>query len=86
MRIYPHTTLYDIAIKEGQIALSQNLLEPVFYQSIFISIKEIIQRVEEKAEGRPNWIIGSGGEKTAQTISKMYERGFSGPLWEFLIP
>ncbi len=85
IRIYPHTTLYDIAIKEGQITLSQNLLEPVFYQSRFISVRKIIQRVEEKAKGRLNWIIGSGGEKTVQIISKMYERGFSGPLWEFLI-
>ncbi len=85
MRIYPHTTLYDIAINEAQIERHQNLLEPVFYQPKSISIKEIIQRVKKKAEERRNLIIGSGGEETARIISQMYERGFSGPLWEFLI-
>jgi len=85
MRIYPHTTLYDIAINEGQIHRHQNLLEPVFYQPESISIKEIIQRVKKKAGERRNLILGSGGEKTARIISQMYGRGFSGPLWEFLI-
>jgi radical SAM superfamily enzyme YgiQ (UPF0313 family) len=84
MRIYPHTTLYDIALKEGQISRSQNLLEPVFYQSRSIHTEEIIRRVEEKTKGRPNFIIGSGGEEMVQIMSKMYERGYSGPLWEFL--
>ncbi|MGB6012641.1 MAG: radical SAM protein, partial [Desulfobacterales bacterium] len=85
MRIYPHTTLYDIAINDAQIERHQNLLEPVFYQPKSISIKEIIQRVKKKAEERRNLIIGSGGEETARIISQMFERGFSGPLWEFLI-
>ena len=85
MRIYPHTMLYDIAINEAQIEPHQNLLEPVFYQPKSISIKEIIQRVKKKAEERRNLIVGSGGEETSRIISQMYERGFSGPLWEFLI-
>jgi len=50
MRIYPHTTLYNIAINEAQIERHQNLLEPVFYQPKSISITEIIQRVKKKAE------------------------------------
>jgi radical SAM superfamily enzyme YgiQ (UPF0313 family) len=85
MRIYPHTTLYDIAINEAQIERHQNLLEPVFYQPKSISIKEIIKRVKKKAEEQPNLIVGSGGEETARIVAKMYERGFSGPLWELLI-
>jgi radical SAM superfamily enzyme YgiQ (UPF0313 family) len=85
MRIYPYTTLYDIALEERQIEKSQSLLEPVFYRCSTIDMKEIAGLIMEKAESLPNWIIGAGGDKTALTLSKMYDRGFSGPLWELLI-
>jgi hypothetical protein len=41
--------------------------------------------VKARAEGHPNWIIGSGGEKTAGIVSRMHKRGHTGPLWEFLV-
>ena len=85
MRIYPHTALYEIAVKEGVIKKSQNLLEPVFYQAPAIDKETIVDLVRKKAGSRSNWIIGAGGDITAQTVSKMHDRGFSGPLWEFLI-
>ncbi len=85
MRVYPHTKLYDIAVAQGQINRSQSLLEPVFYHSPAIGTAEIIRMVKERAEGRPNWIIGSGGETTAGVVSRMHRRGHTGPLWEFLI-
>jgi radical SAM superfamily enzyme YgiQ (UPF0313 family) len=85
MRIYPYTKLYDIAVKEGQITRSQSLLEPVFYHSPTIGTEEIIRMVKARAEGHPNWIIGSGGENTAGIVAWMYKRGYTGPLWEYLI-
>ena len=84
MRIYPHTALYDIADAEGQIDKSQSLLNPFFYRSS-LATDVIVQRVKERAAGRPNWVIGSGGSETASIISRLYERGHSGPLWEYLI-
>ncbi|MCP4135669.1 MAG: radical SAM protein [bacterium] len=85
IRIYPHTALYDIALKEGKIDKNKSLLEPVFYQTDTISSEEILALVEEKAGERDNWIVGSGGPKMAKIISRMYARGHSGPLWEYLI-
>jgi radical SAM superfamily enzyme YgiQ (UPF0313 family) len=85
MRIYPYTALYEIAVKEGQIKKSQDLLEPVFYRCSTIGMDQIVDLIIKKAGFRPNWLIGSGGDKTGQTLAKMYDRGFSGPLWEFLI-
>lgn len=85
IRIYPGTELYDIAVREKQIDKSASLLEPVFYQSSLISSRDIIKSVEECAGGRTNWIIGSGGEKIARALAKMYRRGHTGPLWEYLI-
>lgn len=85
IRIYPHTALYDMALETGQITGSQDLLEPVFYQSESISSEEIVKRVQHHADGRMNWVIGAGGDETARIVASMYARGHSGPLWEYLI-
>ena len=85
IRIYPHTALYDLAVETGQISDSQDLLEPVFYQSESISSEEIVKRVQHHADGRMNWVIGAGGDETARIVASMYARGHSGPLWEYLI-
>jgi radical SAM superfamily enzyme YgiQ (UPF0313 family) len=85
IRIYPHTTLYDIAVKEGQVCRGRSILDPVFYRSPSITAEEIIHRVKEGAGNRPNWIVGSGGRRTANIISRLYKRGHTGPMWEYLI-
>ena len=85
MRIYPYTKLYDIAVKEGQITRSQSILEPVFYHSPAIGTEQIIRMVKARAAGHPNWIIGSGGVETADIVSRLHKRGYTGPLWEYLI-
>ncbi len=85
MRIYPDTALYDIAVKEGQIAEGRSILEPVFYRSPFIDSDEIVRQVQKEANKRLNWVIGAGGEETAKIISKLYQRGHCGPMWEYLI-
>jgi len=85
IRIYPHTALYDVALREGWIAPGQNLLFPVFYRSPHITEKEIEKMVEERAAGRFNWLVGAGENKTARLLPRLYKRGFCGPLWERLI-
>jgi len=85
VRIYPHTKLYDIALEKGLISKSLDLLAPVFYRPESIANDEIIHRVEEQAEKHANWLVGSGGEKTNKIVSRLHDRGHSGPLWEFLI-
>ncbi len=86
LRIYPGTAIYDVALREGQIAPDSSLLEPTFYQSPEISSAEIYRRLQERAGGRPSWVVGSGGEKTGEILSRLHGRGHSGPLWEYLIP
>ena len=82
IRIYPHTKLYDLALQEGQITESADLLEPVFYRSRFITSEEIRRLVEEKAGGRENWIIGSGGNHAVRLMARLHKKGITGPLWE----
>jgi len=85
LRIYPHTVLYDMAVAEGQISPAVPLLEPCFYASQKISRDEILGRLTNHAEGRSNWVVGSGGDVTAGIVARLYKRGHTGPLWEHLV-
>jgi radical SAM superfamily enzyme YgiQ (UPF0313 family) len=85
IRIYPHTALYETALREGQITADQNLLQPVFYRSPHITDREIMREVEDHAGGRFNWIVGAGEKKATRVLPKLFDRGFCGPLWEHLI-
>ena len=85
LRIYPHTPLYKIAVQEGLIAETDSLLEPVFYRPKEIRLEDIITRVTELAKKHPHWIVGAGSPMTSRLIAKLYQRGYSGPLWERLI-
>jgi hypothetical protein len=77
--------MHQIAIREKQITRNQNLMEPVFYRSPELSLDRIIKTVIERAAERPHWVLGSGGEKAAKTVSRMHTHGHCGPLWEHLV-
>ncbi|MBU0943109.1 MAG: cobalamin-dependent protein [Proteobacteria bacterium] len=85
IRIYPHTALYDLALAEDQISATTDLLKPVFYESDAITHQAIEKAILHQAGKRINWIVGSGGTEAAATVSKMHQRGYTGPLWEYLI-
>jgi radical SAM superfamily enzyme YgiQ (UPF0313 family) len=84
LRIYPNTALYGIALEEGKITQETDMLSPVFYEADGIDRPAIEAQVTARADKRINWVIGSGGTQNAAAVKKMYERGHSGPLWEFL--
>jgi len=85
MRIYPHTKLFEIAMEEGKINEETDLLEPYYYESDAIQPDDIEKMVMTRAAERINWVVGSGGDTAADIVSRMHKRGFTGPLWEFLI-
>ncbi len=85
MRIYPNTGLWRRAVAEGAIRADTPLLEPVFYRSGAVGADWIQTRIETEAARRVNWVVGAGGAETVAILSRMYRRGFTGPLWEYLI-
>jgi radical SAM superfamily enzyme YgiQ (UPF0313 family) len=85
IRIYPRTALYDIALAEGKITSTTNLLEPIFYEADNIDRQTIEALVTARVGERINYVVGSGGTRSAATVSKMHARGHTGPLWEHLI-
>lgn len=87
MRVYPRTALHRRAVAEGGISPEQDLLDPVFYrpEDRRLNSVTIAETVNAMAKGRPNWITASGGAETVRIMSRMYGKGFTGPLWEYLI-
>lgn len=85
IRIYPGTKIRSMAIDAGQVSRDQDLLQPVFYKPGRISTSDIQAMVLEKSGNRINWIIGGGGDQSAQIIDRLHARGHSGPLWEHLV-
>ena len=87
MRIYPRTALHQRAVAEGGIPPDRDLLDPVFYRSLDKSISSgrIAEKVTATAKGRLNWVTASGGADMQRILSRMYEKGYTGPLWEYLI-
>ncbi len=84
IRIYPGTALYDMALAEGKITARSDLLHPVFYAPDNMDRECMTTLVAQRAAGRGNWMLGSGGADTAEVINAMYRRGYTGPLWEYL--
>jgi radical SAM superfamily enzyme YgiQ (UPF0313 family) len=85
MRIHPGTELEAIAREAGQLAPGDSLLAPAFYEPPAIPLATIAARVERHAAGRPSWVVGSGSDRSAALIARLYERGHAGPLWEQLV-
>lgn len=86
IRIYPHTGLYDAALREGRLQASDDLLKPRFYISGAFGEGELERRVRSRAAGRGHWVVGAGGDETASVVTRLHRRGWKGPLWEHLIP
>ena len=85
IRIYPHTDLYDLALREGQIHPETDLLNPTFYWSSALDREKAMKMIANHTEGQSNWLVGSGTEKTTRILSRLYTRGHVGPLWEHMI-
>jgi len=83
VRIYPGTAVHEDAVVNGQVDAADDLATPVFYQPKAISLAEIGVLIRARAAGKTNWLCGSGNSEE-EIAAKLYARGFTGPLWEFL--
>ncbi len=83
IRIYPHTQLQEIAMQEGLIAETDDLLEPRFYISPLIGSERLIEMITEEAMQRQGWIVpGLEINISVPLMEGMRKFGLRGPLWE----
>ena len=84
MRLYPHTPLYEFALKEGTISEDTDLLPPTFYISPHVSKERILEMTAEFNRQKRNWILGESTPELEKMMEGLRSIGVSGPLWEFL--
>lgn len=85
VRIYPSTEVHEIAIREGQIKSTDDLLEPRFYTPAGFARDTIENLVVARSRGRRHWVVGSGDSQMAAVMKRLYQRGQVGPLWDRLV-
>ncbi|MDR0713717.1 MAG: cobalamin-dependent protein [Bacteroidales bacterium] len=79
MRIYPETELCSIALREGIIRSSRELINPVYY----VSKKINVDRLETRAAATgQKWIFPNND--SSDMIKRFRAKKRKGPLWEFL--
>ncbi|MDG2308182.1 MAG: lipid biosynthesis B12-binding/radical SAM protein [Candidatus Binatia bacterium] len=86
IRILPGTGMVDLAIQDGQIDETDNLLYPRFYISPGLK-GEMIEQIEGHAKTHPNWIVpGKSIRTNVAVLRKLRERKVKGQLWRLLRP
>jgi len=83
IRIYADTALQKIAVEEGLLARTDDLLEPRFYISPLIGPERLIEAITEAAMARQGWIVpGLEINISPPLMEGMRKFGLRGPLWE----
>jgi radical SAM superfamily enzyme YgiQ (UPF0313 family) len=83
MRVYPGTSLYERALREGVIRRETDLLEPFHYLAPGLTAEGIAHRLTEFVRTDPNWIIGEPPPSFHQLVARLRQRGVVGPLWTY---
>ena len=83
MRIYPGTTLYQRALREGCITAETDLLMPEYYLSPGLTPDGVLARLREFAARSPNWIVGDPPPEYGRLVCRLRSRGVLGPLWSY---
>jgi radical SAM superfamily enzyme YgiQ (UPF0313 family) len=83
MRIYPGTSLFELALSEGQISPDTDLLTPKYYLAPGLSAEAVFGQLQEFARLSPNWIVGDPAPGYASLVERLRQRGVVGPLWGY---
>jgi radical SAM superfamily enzyme YgiQ (UPF0313 family) len=85
MRIYPHTPLERVAMADGLIRETDDLLAPRFYVSRAIGADALQAAVTAHARSRPRWVVpGLGIRSDPALLGALRRNGHRGPLWDLL--
>jgi radical SAM superfamily enzyme YgiQ (UPF0313 family) len=83
MRVYPGTSLFERARREGRSPSGADLLEPYYYLSQDMSEEEVFQQLREFAVRSPNWIVGDAPPQYLKAAERLRSKGIVGPLWSY---
>lgn len=80
MRVYPHTKLHEMALREGKIMANDTLLEPTYYLSEGFDLEETkrLARATNKA-----WVFPDEPEDEMMQVLRI-KKNKKGLIWEYL--
>jgi radical SAM superfamily enzyme YgiQ (UPF0313 family) len=85
IRIYPRTRLHEMALRDGVLDPTDDLLPPRFYISPALGPDALQVALRGYAERRPNWVVpGLGIRSDPALLSALRRSGHRGPLWDLL--
>ncbi len=85
IRIYPGTELENTSIEDGITAADTDLLEPRFYLSRNIPVKELIDAVSGFARQNPQCVVPGLGIRSSEEMYAVLRKHYrEGPLWGYL--
>ncbi len=74
-----------MAVSDGVVAASDDLLVPRFYISPKVGAEGVRAAVGSHAADRPNWVVpGLGVRSDPGLLSALRRMGCRGPLWDRL--
>ena len=59
LRVYPGTTLHNIAVSEGTLDAGDSLLDPTFYFSPHLSLEDAVARLRRFAADHPRFMFSA---------------------------
>lgn len=83
IRIFPQTSIYNRAIKDGVITKGQSLLAPQFYYSPEVDRARMEEAIVESFANRMDRIYPC--HEIEQRIVMLHKMGQVGPLWDLLL-
>jgi radical SAM superfamily enzyme YgiQ (UPF0313 family) len=83
IRIYPGTSVFVQAVKDGLIGREADLLKPAYYVAPGLGPDEIFAQLTQFARSSPNWIVGEGDPAYQKLVARLRQRGIVGPLWSY---
>jgi radical SAM superfamily enzyme YgiQ (UPF0313 family) len=89
LRIYPHTGLYDTAVREGVVAPGESLLARRFYVSQELGRERLLEIVGRHLATRPNCVRSSEStpppEMLREAARLRREQGLTEPMFRTLL-
>jgi len=85
VRIYPRTSVYADALRQGRITDEDDCLTPVFYFADGLDAPRIWEIVNGGVGHNHEWVMPSRYPTLARMMQHIRRRGTKGPLWEFLL-
>jgi len=83
MRLYPGTSLFEQAVREGQVTRDTDLLPPKYYLAPGLTAETVFAELQQFAKLSPNWVVGDPAPGYANLVERLRRRGVAGPLWSY---